>query len=146
MERHLDQGMCPSFFSWSSPRHPSQQLASAALSVLHRFKLTDSAPDRTFAKLPDFADLAHPQAVNFDHLSDLQREAGVSDSSQFLILHFCRHLGLKKLSLYPFKLDLHNGVPCSCAIRMWLPIISRYTHAGYIGAGYCSPRILESYF
>jgi hypothetical protein len=34
--------------------------------------------------------------LDFDHLSYLQLEAGIKGSSGFLVVHFCRHLGLEK--------------------------------------------------
>ena len=74
----------------------SQRFASTALPLLFRFKLTDPAPDGTFAKLYVFADLADAQTLGFDHLSDLQFEARVKGSSGFLTVHFHRHLSLKK--------------------------------------------------
>ena len=68
-----------------------QRLVGAALSLLRCFKLTDPAPDGTFAKLHVFADLTDAQTLGFDHLSNLQLEAGVKGSSGFLIANFCRH-------------------------------------------------------
>lgn len=85
-----------------------QRLASAALALLLRNKLTDPAPDRAFAKLHVFADLADAQALGFDHLSDLELETSVKDSAGFFGVHCCCHLGLKNLSLCLFKLDHHN--------------------------------------
>ena len=73
-----------------------ERFADAALALLLRFKLTEPAPDGAFAKLHVFAYLADAQALNFDHLSYLELEACVKGSSGFLIVHFCRHLGLKK--------------------------------------------------
>ena len=73
-----------------------QRLASAAFTLLLHFELADPESDGTFAKLHVFADLADAQALSFDHLSDLQLEAGVKGSSGFLSAHVCRHLGLKK--------------------------------------------------
>ena len=73
-----------------------ERFACAALALLLRFKLTASAPDGTFAKLHVFTDLADAQALNFDHLSHLQFKAGVKGSSGFLVVQFCRRLGLKK--------------------------------------------------
>ena len=73
-----------------------QRLASAALALLLRFKLADPTPDGTFAKFHIFADLTDAQALDFDHLSYLQLEAGIKGSSGFLIVHVCRHLGLIK--------------------------------------------------
>ena len=73
-----------------------ERFTYAALALLLRFKLTDPAPDGTFAKLHVFTDLADAQALNFDHLSHLQFEAGVKGSSGSLVVHFCRQLGLKK--------------------------------------------------
>ena len=75
----------------------SMRFARAALPLLFRFKLTDPAPDGTFAKLYVFADLADAQTLGFDHLSDLQFEARVKGSSGFLTVHFYRHLSLKKI-------------------------------------------------
>ena len=40
--------------------------------------------------------------LNFDHLSYLELEACVNGSSGFLIVHFCRRLGLKKPTVVPF--------------------------------------------
>ena len=73
-----------------------QRLASAALALLLRFKLTDPAPDGAFTKPHVFTDLADAQALGFDHLCDLKLEARVKDSSGFCCVHCCRHLGLKK--------------------------------------------------
>ena len=73
-----------------------QRLACAALALLFSFKLADPAPDGTFAKLHVFTDLADAQALGFDHLCDLELEAGVKVSSGFLGVHCCCHLGLKK--------------------------------------------------
>ena len=87
-----------------------QRLAVTALALLFRVKWADPAPDGTFAELHVFTDLADAQALNFDHLGHLQFEAGVKGSSGFLIVHFCRHLGLKKnLSLYLVKLNHHTS-------------------------------------
>ena len=61
-----------------------QRLASAALALLLRFKLADPASDSTFAKIHVFTDLADAQALGFDHLSHLELEACVKDSSRFL--------------------------------------------------------------
>ena len=73
-----------------------QRLASAALALLLRFKLADPAPDGAFAKFHVLADLTDAQALDFDHLSYLQLKAGIKGSSGFLVVHFCRHLGLEK--------------------------------------------------
>ena len=73
-----------------------QRLASAALALLLRFKLADPASDSTFAKIHVFTDLADAQALGFDHLSHLELEACVKDSSRFWVVHCCCHLGLKK--------------------------------------------------
>ena len=85
----------------------SQRLASTAMTLLFRFKLTDPAPDGTFAKLHVFTDLADAQALGFDHLSYLELETCVKGSSGFWGIHCCRHLGFKNLSLCLFKLDHH---------------------------------------
>ena len=85
-----------------------QRLAGTALALLFRLKLADPAPDSTFAKLHVFTDLADAQALGFDHLSYLELEACVNGSSGFLIVHFCRRLGLKNLLLCRFKLDHHS--------------------------------------
>ncbi len=61
----------------------SQRLAGAALALLFSFKLTDPVPDGTFTKPHVFADLVDAQALAFDHLSDLELEAGVKGSSGF---------------------------------------------------------------
>ena len=73
-----------------------QWLAYAAVALLLRFELAEPAPDGAFAKLHVFAYLTDAQALNFDHLRHLELEACVKRSSGFLIVHFCRHLGLKK--------------------------------------------------
>ena len=73
-----------------------QRLASAALALLFCFKLIAPAPDGTFTKFYVFTDLSDAQALVFDHLSYLQLKAGIKGSSVFMVVHFCRHLGLKK--------------------------------------------------
>ena len=73
-----------------------QRLAGTAFTLLLRFELADPASDGTFAKPHVFADLADAQALAFDHLRDLELEAGIKGSSRFLGVHCCRHLGLKK--------------------------------------------------
>ena len=57
------------------------------------FKLIEPAPDGAFHKAHVLANLPDTQALNFDHLNDLEFEACVKASSGFLILHVLRHLG-----------------------------------------------------
>ena len=71
-------------------------LADTAQAGLLSFKLTDPAPDGAFHKVQVLADLLETQALDFDHLNDLEFEACVKASSGFLILHVLRHLGLEK--------------------------------------------------
>ena len=54
------------------------------------------APDGAFTKVHIFADLTDTQALDFDHLRHLELEVCVKRSSGFLLVHFYRHLGLKK--------------------------------------------------
>ena len=70
-------------------------LAYSVLPQLFRFKLCDPAPDSALTNLHIFADLANTQALDFDHLSNLELEARVKDSSGFLLIHYYRRLGLK---------------------------------------------------
>ena len=74
----------------------SQRLASAALALLFCFELTDPAPDSTFTKFYVFTDMTDAQTLDFDHLSYLPFKAGIKSSLIFLVVRFCRHLGLKK--------------------------------------------------
>ena len=57
------------------------------------FKLTEPAPDDALYEAHVFADLLETQALDFDHLNDLELEVWVKASSGFLILHVLRHLG-----------------------------------------------------
>ena len=72
-----------------------ERFAYAALAQLLRFKLRDPAPHGALSYLHIFADLANTQALDFDHLSNLELEARVKDSSGFLLIHYYRRLGLK---------------------------------------------------
>jgi hypothetical protein len=101
----------------------SQRLSGAALALLLRFELVDPAPDGTFAKFHVFTDLTDAQALDFDHLSYLQLEAGIKGSSGFLVIHFCRHLGLENLSLCLFKLDHHSL--CTDLYSISAPVLER---------------------
>jgi hypothetical protein len=65
-------------------------------------------PDGTFAKFHILSDLADAQALNFDHLRDLQLEACIKGSSRLLVVHVGCHLGLKKPIVVFFKLDHHT--------------------------------------
>jgi hypothetical protein len=69
-----------------------ERLAYAALALLLRVELTESAPDDTFAKPHDFAVLTNAQALDFDHLSYLEFDACVKGSSGLLVVHVYRHL------------------------------------------------------
>ena len=73
-----------------------QRLAGTAFTLLLRFELADPALDGALAKFHVTADLTNAQALNLDHLRYLELEARVKGSSGFLIVHVCRHLGLKK--------------------------------------------------
>ena len=74
----------------------SQRLADTTLALLFRVKLTDPASDGTFAKLHVFTNATDAQALGFDHWRHLELEAGVKDSSGFLVVHFYRYSGLNK--------------------------------------------------
>ena len=80
----------------------SLRLADTTLALLLRVKLTDPASDGTFAKLHVFTNATDAQALSFDHLCYLELEAGVKGSSGFLVVHFCRHLGLNKSIVVSF--------------------------------------------
>jgi hypothetical protein len=76
---------------------------------LFGFKLAEPAPDNAFHEAHVLADLPDTQALDFDHLNDLEFKARIKASSGFLILHVLRHLSFRKnLSLCPFKLDHHH--------------------------------------
>ena len=56
-------------------------------------KLTESAPDGAFHEIQISKDLPDTQALDLDHLNDLEFEAHVKASSGFLVLYVLRHLG-----------------------------------------------------
>ena len=68
-------------------------LADTAQAGLLGFNLAEPAPDNTLHEIHVLANLPDTQALDFDHLNDLQFEACVKASSGFLILHVLRHLG-----------------------------------------------------
>jgi hypothetical protein len=72
-----------------------QRFAYAVLAQLLRFTLRGPAPDGALTNLHILADLADTQPLDFDHLSHLELEARVKDTSGFLLVHFYRRLGLK---------------------------------------------------
>ena len=81
-----------------------QRLADAALSQLLSFELHEPAG----AQAHVFADLCDAQSLRFDHLNDMQFEAGVKDSSGFGIVHVSCRFSFDNLSLCLFKLDHHT--------------------------------------
>ena len=84
-------------------------LADTAQAGLLGFNLAEPAPDNTLHEAHVLANLLETQALDFDHLNDLQFEACVKASSGILILHVLCHLGSwKNLSLCPFKLNNHT--------------------------------------
>ena len=85
-----------------------QGLADTALPQLLSLKLHEPAPDGGGSQAHVFADLPNAQALNFDHLDDLQFEAGVKDSSGFGIVHVSCRFSFDNLSLCLFKLDHHK--------------------------------------
>ena len=74
-------------------------------------KHSEPAPDGGGPQAHVFADLPYAQALGFDHLNDLQFEAGVKDSSEFRMVHVSCRFTFDNLSLCLFKLDHHT--PCS---------------------------------
>ena len=85
-----------------------QGFADAALPQLLGLELTEPAPDGGGAQTHVFADLRNAQALNFDHLDDLQFEAGVKDPSGFGMVHVSCRFSFDNLSLCLFKSDHHS--------------------------------------
>lgn len=86
----------------------TQGFANAALPQLFGLELKQPAPDGGGAQAHIFTDLTDAQALNFDHLDDLQLEAGVKESFGFGIVHVSCRFSFDNLSLCLFKLDRHT--------------------------------------
>ena len=85
-----------------------QGLGDAALPQLLSFELHELAPDAGGTQAHIFADLPNAQALGFEHLNDLQFEAGVKDSSGFGIAQVSCRFSFDNLSWCLFKLGHHT--------------------------------------